>query len=137
MRLRLPFGVFLLGALLLGGCALLGNREGDRQAALDNFVKALRYQLYPVAASYFDPGLREPFLDQMEALKGLTVTDVRTVRLDIKGEGNRVDARLEMDYYLLPSATVRTLTIQQVWLYRQDPAEGNGFFITTPFPQLP
>lgn len=137
MRLRLRFGVFLLGILLLGGCALLGNREGDRKAAFDNFVKALRYQLYPAAASYFDPALREPFLDQMEAIKGLTVTEVRTVRLDIKEEGARVEARLEMDYYLLPSATVKTLLIQQIWLYRQDPVEGNGFFITTPFPRFP
>lgn len=123
--------------LLLGGCGVLNSRESDRKAAFDNFTKYLRYQLYPAAASYFTPELREEFLDRMEKVKGLNVTDVRLVRVDVKEDGARVDARLEMDYYLLPSVTVRTLRIDQVWRHREDPLEGNGFFITTPFPAFP
>jgi len=127
----------LLLVLTLGGCGVLNSREGDRKAAFDNFVKYLRYQLYPAAASYFTPELRDAFLDQMEQIEGLNVTDVRLVRMDIKEDGGRVDARLEMDYYLLPSVTVKTLRIDQVWRYREDSLEGSGFFITTPFPVFP
>ena len=133
-------GTFLLSLLLflmLCGCGVLNSREGDRKAAFDNFTKYLRYQLYPAAASYFAPELRDEFLDRMERVKGLNVTDVRLVRVDVKEDGTRVDARLEMDYYLLPSVTVKTLRIDQVWRHREDSPEGNGFFITTPFPAFP
>lgn len=131
------FLVVLMAVIVLGGCGLLDSREKDRKAALDNFSKYLRYQLYPAAGSYFCPDLRDPFLDQMEQVKGLNVTDVRLVRVDIKEDGARVDARLEMDYYLLPSVTVKTLRIDQGWQHRDDPREGEGFCIDTPFPTFP
>ena len=132
-------GKFLLPLLLLAlvGCGVFNSREGDRKEAFDNFVKYLRYQLYPAAGSYFTPDLRQEFLDRMEQVKGLNITDVRLVRVDVREDGGRVDARLEMDYYLLPSVTVKTLRIDQVWRYREDPLEGRGFFITTPFPAFP
>jgi hypothetical protein len=131
------FFAILLIVLFLGGCGLLNSRESERKAAFDNFVKYLRYQLYPAAGSYFTPELREEFLDRMEKLKGLNVTDVRLVRIDVKDEGARIDTRLEMDYYLLPSVTVKTLRIDQIWRHRGNPVEGDGFFITTPFPDFP
>jgi len=127
----------LLLVVSLGGCGLLDSREKERKGAFDNFSKYLRYQLYPAAGSYFSPELRDAFLDQMEQVKGLNVTDVRLVRVDVKEEGARVDTRLEMDYYLLPSVTVKTLRIDQVWRHRDDPLEGEGFFIVTPFPSFP
>jgi hypothetical protein len=130
------FLAVLMVLLLAGGCGLLNSREGDRKAAFDNFVKYLRYQLYPAAGSYFSPELREAFLDQMEEVKGLNVTDVRLVRVDVKEDGERVDTRLEVDYYLLPSVTVKTLRVDQVWRHREDPLEGELFFITTPFPKF-
>jgi hypothetical protein len=130
------FLAVLMVLLLVGGCGLLNSRESDRKAAFDNFVKYLRYQLYPAAGSYYSPDLREAFLNQMEKVKGLSVTDVRLVRVDVKDAGERVDTRLEVDYYLLPSVTVKTLHVEQVWRYRQDPLEGEGFFITTPFPKF-
>lgn len=127
----------LMVALSLGGCGLLDSREKDRKASFDNFSKYLRYQLYPAAGSYFCPDLRDPFLDQMEQIRGLNVTDVRLVRVDIREDGTKVDARLEMDYYLLPSVTVKTLRIDQSWHHRDDPREGEGFCIATPFPAFP
>lgn len=131
------FLVVLMVVVTLGGCGLLDSRKKDREAALDNFMKYLRYQLYPAAASHFCPDLRDPFLDQVEQIKGLNVTDVRLVRVDVSDEGARVDARLEMDYYLLPSVTVKTLRINQGWRYRDDPRHGAGFCIDTPFPSFP
>jgi len=131
------FLVVMMVIVLLGGCGLLNSREKSRKAALDNFSKYLRYQLYPAAGSYFCPDLRDAFLDQMEQIKGLYITDVRLVRVDIKEDGTKVDTRLEMDYYLLPSVTVKTLRIDQGWQHRDDPLEGEGFCIATPFPSFP
>jgi hypothetical protein len=43
-----------------------------------------------------------------------------------------------MDYYLLPSVTVKTFRFDQTWLFFSgDETELQGFFITTPFPDFP
>jgi hypothetical protein len=74
----------------------------------------------------------------MEKLSGLNVTEVRLTRIDLKDEGRRAETRLEMDYYLLPSATLKTLRIDQTWVYFEaGDSEYSGFLITTPFPKIP
>jgi len=139
MRSRILFGAGLFLVLALSACTLLNPPEKQRKTALDDFMYALRWQQYPAAAGYFTSEHRRTFLDQFEKIsKNLNVTDVRLKRLDLKDEGRRAEARLEMDYYLLPSATLKTLEIDQTWIYFEvGDAESNGFLITTAFPEFP
>ncbi len=45
---------------------------------------------------------------------------------------------VEMDYYLLPSVTIKTFSFDQTWLYFDgEDSEPKGFFVTTPFPDFP
>lgn len=139
MRSRILFGAGLFLALALSACTLLAPPEKQRKTALDDFMYALRWQQYPAAATYFTSEHRQTFLDQIEKNnKNLNVTDVRLKQLDLKEDGRRAEVRLEMDYYLLPSATLKTLSIDQTWVYSEvGDAEANGFLITTPFPEIP
>lgn len=139
MRLRILLGTGLVLALALSACTLLAPPEKQRKTALDDFMYALRWQRYSEAATYFTSEHRRAFLDQIEKTgKDLNVTDVRLKQLDLKDEGRRAEVRLEMDYYLLPSATLKTLLIDQTWVYSEvGDAETNGFHITTPFPEFP
>jgi hypothetical protein len=58
--------------------------------------------------------------------------------LQTSEEGWRFETRVEMDYYLLPSVTVKTFRFDQTWLFFSgDETELQGFFITTPFPDFP
>jgi hypothetical protein len=128
----------LLMILFLGACAMLGTQEKQRKSAVDDFMYALRWQLHQEAAAFFTSEHRGTFLDQMEGLKDLNVTDVRLQRMDTAADGRSIATRLEMDYYLLPSATLKTLQIDLVWAsFESGDAAGKGFLITTPFPRIP
>lgn len=136
MNVRLP--LVLLLTLLLAACAVLNPPQKQRRAALDDFMYALRWQQHQDAAGFFVETQREAFLEQMEALADLNITDVRLQRLELKEGGLRAEARLEMDYHILPSVTLKTLRIDQSWRWFEAGADGqHGFLITTPFPKLP
>ena len=137
MHLRMVASLLVLLGLLLGGCAAFNPPEKQHREALDDFIYALRWQLYPEAAAFFVPAHGEPFLAQMEKLTDLNVTEVRQKRLEVRDEGLRVDTLLEMDYYILPSTTLKTLRINQTWRYFAPGTTAGGFLITTPFPAFP
>ena len=139
MRSRKLLAALLLMALALAACGLLNPPEKQRKSALDDFIYTLRWQLYPEAASYFASKHRQPFLDQFEKVRGnLNITEVRLQQVDFKDDGRRAEVRLEMDYYLLPSATLKTLLIDQTWVFFDTgDSEAAGFLITTPFPKIP
>jgi len=43
-----------------------------------------------------------------------------------------------MDYYLLPSVSVKTFRFEQSWeFFGGDDQPQNGYFIVTPFPKFP
>jgi hypothetical protein len=137
--MRIPWYLILLLVLATTACSALNPSEAQRKSALDDFMYALRWQRYQDAASFFTSEHREAFLEQIEPVeKSLNVTDVRLQRLDLKEEGRRAETRMEMDYYILPSASLRTLRIDLTWInFEKGGAERSGFLITTPFPKFP
>ena len=138
MRSSISRCFLLFTVLVLTACGAFNPIEKQRTAAVDDFMYALRWQRYQEAAAFFTSEHRRAFLDQMENLRDLNVTDVRLQRVEPADEGRHVETRLEMDYYLLPSATLKTLRIDQTWVYSNTGASaGRGFLITTPFPKFP
>jgi len=135
--MRIPIFLTLLLALLLSGCATFNPPAKQHKAALDDFMYALRWQLYPEAAAHFTSEHREAFLNRMENLKDLNVTEVRLKRVELTDAGHRAETLMEMDYFILPSTTLKTLQIKQSWSFLEPEAAGNGFLITTPFPKFP
>ena len=136
MRIRSALIFGLLLAMLLPACSAFDYSPKERKAVLDDFIYALRWQRYQEASLFFTREHRSAFLDRTEDLKGLNITDVRLKRVDQSPDGRQADVRLEVDYYLLPSATLKTLQINQTWVYFETAdTEGNGFMITTAFPE--
>jgi hypothetical protein len=134
----LPTLLFVLGLTLLSACTLINSPEKQRKTALEDFMYAMRWQRYQEASLLFVREHRRAFLDQIEELKELNVTDVRLKRVDQSAEGRRAEVRLEIDYYILPSATLKTLMVDQVWVYFETAdADNQGYLITTPFPKFP
>jgi hypothetical protein len=84
------------------------------------------------------PEFREDFLAAFNDLKDIHIVDVRLIDLQSSQEDRRFEATLEMDYYLLPSVTVKTFRFKQTWIYfdGEDPVL-QGFLIVTPFPAFP
>ncbi len=137
MRTRLLVPLFLLLLLALVACAALNPPAKQQGEALDNFMYALRWRLHPEAAAYFTDEYKEAFLTQMEALADLNVTEVRLNQVNLKEEGLRADTVMEMDYFILPSTTLKTLKIKQTWRYLGPEGADRGYLITTPFPKFP
>jgi len=135
--MRTPIFLALLLCVLLSACATFNPPAKQHKAALDDFMYALRWQLYPEAAAYFTSEHREEFLDRMENLKDLNVTEVRLKRVELTDAGRHAETLMEMDYYILPSTTLKTLQFKQSWKYLEAEAAGSGFLITTPFPKFP
>jgi len=138
MRAR-PFVLFVLTlTLALSACTLINPPAKQRKAALEDFVYALRWQRYPEASQFFVHAQRRAFLDYFESLKDLNITEVRLKRVDQSAEERRAEVRLEVDYYLLPSATLKTLNVDLTWVYFETAdADSNSYLITTPFPKFP
>ena len=136
MRFRSALLSALFLATILSACSAFAPSAKENKAVLDDFIYALRWQRYPEAALFFTREHRSAFLDRTDDLKGLNITDVRLKRVDLSPDGRQADVRLEIDYYLLPSATLKTLQINQTWVYFETPdTEGSGFMITTAFPE--
>ena len=73
----------------------------------DDFMNALRWKQYKVAAEFMLPENRKDFLATFRKLKDIHITDVRLLDLQETAEGRRFETSIEMDYYLLPSVSVK------------------------------
>ena len=104
----------------------------------DDFMNALRWKQYKVAAEFMLPENRKDFLATFRKLKGIHITDVRLLDLQETAEGRRFETSIEMDYYLLPSVSLKTFSFTQDWVYfAGEDSSQKGFRIITSFPDFP
>jgi hypothetical protein len=103
-----------------------------------DFMNALRWKQYKAAAEFMLPENRKDFLATFNKLKDIHITDVRLLDLKETAEGRRFETSLEMDYYLLPSVSVKTFRFEQDWVYfASEGSSQQGFRIITSFPDFP
>ena len=135
-RQLMLFAVTCLLCSLIG-CAWIYPPEKQARGHLDNFVYALRWMQFGAAAAYLKPELREAFLEQFDDTTDLTVVDVRLDEVTLNADGRQIETKIEMDYYLLPSTTIKTLPIFQTWQYFEEGRTGGDYLVVTPFPDFP
>lgn len=131
-------GFFLVLAMV--GCNYQDQRVSKiGEDSLKDFISALRWKQYQVAASLMQPEFREEFVTTFTAFRDdLHISDVRQVATQTFEEGRRIETVLEMDYTLMPSIVVKTFSFDQVWIYTEESdTSPGGFFIVTPFPEFP
>lgn len=127
----------------LAGCAVHEKLERQQTAKLgemsrDDFMDALRWKQFKVAASLIEPEHRRDFIKTFAALKDIHIVDVRLMDLQTSMENRRFETTVEMDYYLVPSVTLKTFSFDQTWVYFDgEDATHQGFLVTTPFPDFP
>jgi len=137
--LRGKFLFFVFAFLFLGSlaaCSLADKvspqEEFQKQQAL--YMQTLRWKDCPNMAAFFTEPRREHFFDQTLGLDDLRITDVRLLRSTFQEETAQVKTIVEVDYYLLPSLTVKTLRMNQDWtFYPGDNFNSGVWQITSPF----
>jgi len=129
---------FVLVLLLVACSSHVQPTAKLAEMSRDDFMSAMRWKTFKAAASLMLPELRQDFIKTFASLKDIDITDVRLEDLQVSDEGRRFETTVEIDYYLLPSVTVKTFRFDQTWLFMAgDDTELQGFFITTPFPDFP
>ena len=128
-------------ALLLSGCATLSNLgESDRGrlvTASNSYNRMLRWKELDMACGAFvEESGRRKCVDRAAALKDVQVTDVRTRNIEYSPAADEATVHAEIEYYLLPSPRVKTLTDVQQWKL-VGPEERKVWVIRSSFPDFP
>lgn len=140
MTRMLKLGLFLVCCLTTVGCTYLRQenmREGF-ETSVKGYNRMLRWQEVEAAGmTFMEPELREAFLKSARQMKrrGVTITDYRILSSECLPEKESASVVAEFDYYILPSARVKTLTYQQSWVYQE--IDGTkGWRLKSPLPDF-
>ncbi|MDO3378034.1 hypothetical protein [Geoalkalibacter halelectricus] len=115
-RSSLVILVLALTALLLSGCPRQGlTPEKDLHDALGLFVQSLRWGDAPGSARFFVDPHGQDFLERYRDRDELNITDVFLNEVHLSPERDQAQVRLRVEYFLLPSASVRRADIEQHW----------------------
>lgn len=123
--------------LCLLGCATAARQVQSFDAVSFDYVQRLRWEDWPGVGQYAPDEEREAFIQRMLAEKDLHITDVRQEGIETAEEG-RATVRLAVEYYRLPSPTVKTLRLRQEWaLVEGSRDRPGGWRLLAPLPPLP
>ncbi len=124
----------VLTLVLLCGCAQIreNQNKNDFQKANYDYVLRLRWQDLHGAAKHMVPEHRSSLIKTFSAAKDLKITGLNLVTAEPDLKEGVAPAVYRMEYYLLPSVTLRSFEWNVDW----EMVDG-GWVITNPFPELP
>lgn len=132
------WSVVLLMGLLLVGCGLAARPQQEFQPVLKDYVERLRWRDYQQVAAYLPEAEREDFLQRFSALDDLHIVDVQLESADFGEAGRQVHTTLTLEYYLIPSITVKKIRLRQEWQYQGGDRYHPGTWkLAGPFPPFP
>ena len=113
--------ILLLCLIVFGsGCSLLFPIKDEFERNSKDYSKMLRWQEFERAVDvYVDPALRDDYRKRIAAARDVKVVDYRVNNVTCDPENRKAEVRLELDYYIMPSNRIKTLTYKQEWAYRE------------------
>lgn len=112
--IRILLSILLL-SVLLSACAKpveLGSSFGKMS---NHFVESVRWQDFQGASKFMVEDERDAFLQQFPRNKDLHMVDVRFEQVALNEEAGEAETVLFLEYYLLPSVTVKEWRWTQQW----------------------
>ncbi len=130
--------LILLVIGLLLSCGVVVRPASEFTLANRDYVQRLRWMDVPGAARYLAPEFQDEFIEQFTGWDDLHVVDVRVTSIEFLNDGRQALTRNVLEYYLLPSVTVKTFRFEQKWSYLGgDRYHPGNWIITTAFPPFP
>jgi len=118
VRSSVVVGSMLVWLLLAAGCISKPSPAMSLVKVTKAFSERMRWQDFNVAAAYVSERERETFLASWkENDKDLHVVGTHVDGLKMLDE-ETAEVSMTIDYYLLPSTTVKQVESQQEWYYR-------------------
>lgn len=117
MWLRNAFGVLLLLSLVFAaGCASKPSPGSSLLKVTKAFSERMRWEDFDVVAAYVAAEEREAFLANWKVGDDLKVVETQVEGIKMLDE-DTAEVSMTIDYYLLPSTTVKQVESQQEWRY--------------------
>ncbi len=124
--------------LSLLACATVMRPVEFFPASNEDFSRRLRWLDYQGAAQHMDETVRDDFLDRFAGNEDLRVINFDIDRIEFRDDGRQVIVWHMLEYYMLPSATVKKERIRIEWEFHEEHKLLPGsWLISTEFPQLP
>ncbi len=115
------FRLLLLTLVLLAACAPPKMApQAQFEITRRDFAERLRWGDFAGAARHLAPPQREDFQRRFADSPDLHITDVRLESAEAGDGGRQVVTWSTIEYYLLPSTTVKTFRFRQEWEYSGD-----------------
>jgi hypothetical protein len=128
----------ILTMLLLVGCGLAAQPEKEFQPVFKDYTERLRWRDYQQVAAYLPEEDRQEFMQRFSEFDTLHIVDVQLESVDFSDEGQRADTTLALEYYLIPSITVKKVRLRQEWSYEGgDRYRSGAWKLVGPFPPFP
>jgi hypothetical protein len=128
--------LILLFLLVIGSaCTLLFPLKDEFERNSKGYNEMLRWQEFEKAVAYVDPARRADYRKRIEVVGDIKVVDYRIKNVAYDPEKRTAEVRLELDYYLMPSTTVKTVVDMQKWRYVED-ADQKGWRLETLLPEF-
>ncbi len=132
---------FILASLVLlslSACTYWRNMNA-KQDFVDSskeYNKMVRWENPEQAGlAYADKSICDQFLVRAKTAKDVKIVDYRVKSLDYQDGRNEATAKVEIDYYIPPSITVKTLEDIQKWSYIEE--DGKRFWrLKSLFPEF-
>lgn len=126
-----------LSFLGLFACVGLFTPGGDWPGIGKDFLKQLRWGEYAAAAAFFAEDQQGSLRAQTETRERLQIVEVKLDSWNLSDEDRTADTVMTIDYYRLPTATIRHATVRLQWAY-QETGKGmpGSWRIVSPFPPL-
>jgi len=132
--------LLLSGLILVGlcACAALLNPGGDWPGIGNDFLKQLRWGEYSAAAAFFADEQQESLRTQTETRERLQIVEVKLESWKLSDDDKKADTVMVIDYFRLPSATIRHVTMRLQWEFQETRKGMPGSWrIVSPFPAFP
>ncbi len=85
-----------------------------------------------------DESLQEEFLDRFRDQEDLHIVEVRPEAIRVEPPGSRAKVRMVVEFYNLPSLTVRKISFSQKWALVHGAGSGTPVWrIISPLPPFP
>lgn len=138
MMKRMGKGLAIAAAIfLLSSCGMIVQPAQEFETASRDYLQRLRWMDIAGASRHHSKEYREPFRQQFGELEDLHVVDVRLESVDLQEKAGRAETSIILEYYLLPSATVKRTRIQQEWSCLGGDRYNPGvWLIVSPFPEF-
>jgi len=128
---RTTYGLGLLFSLLLTACASVPEELEILDTTLKNYEKAMLWSEYDYILTSHKGEKMSQY--QHERLKSIKVTSYDVLRSKLLPGGKKFVQLIDMKYYNRSYGLVRSIRVDQEWVYEPD---RNAWVVLTPFPDF-